>query len=164
MNSLLASLASVRSSAANALRKKAVKSARPSVAAVDPAIPIARPRTAYQMFTRGDTHHGIKGVADAYPVQYKEWKNAHPNVKQGSLLKFAKEAVEGFAAKDYTALKARFPPPSAESRYAESVAAAANDPAEEAMRIANTIQEELEHLKSALGRLHGGTRKRRSLR
>lgn len=161
INSLIASLSSVRNSAVNALRKKSVKSARPSAAAV---MPIARPPTAFQIFVAGDKDHGIKGVVDAYPVQYNAWKLAHPNAKLGSRVEFAKEAVKSFAAKDFKALKARFPRPSAESRYAESVAAAAGHPAEEAMRIAETIQDELEHLKSALGRLHGGTRKRRSLR
>ena len=63
-----------------------------------------------------------------------------------------------------SAVKSGLPPPSARPSAARLPSLAANDPVEEAVRIANTIQEELEHLKSALGRLHGGTRKRRSLR
>uniref|UniRef100_A0A6C0K237 Uncharacterized protein n=1 Tax=viral metagenome TaxID=1070528 RepID=A0A6C0K237_9ZZZZ len=141
----------------------------------------------------------VASAPATYPTQYAEFLAANPG-KKAAVMNFAKFARDGFAANDFKALQARFPPvaPSlanlnstiasmgnlrrnfAKKLYSSRKAAksalpaaaaksalpsaAANDPAEEAMRIANTIQDELEHLKSALGRLRGGTRKRRSLR
>jgi hypothetical protein len=133
----------------------------------------------------------VASAPTTYPTQYAEFRAANPG-KHAVLMNFAKFAREGFAAKDYEALEKSYTAPESSPaninsllaslasvrssavnalsrkkkavKSARSSAAAANDPAEEAMRIANTIQDELEHLKSVLGRLRGGTRKRRSLR
>ena len=132
----------------------------------------------------------VASAPTTYPTQYAEFRAANPG-KRAVLMNFAKFAREGFAAKDYEALEKSYTAPESSPANMNSLlaslssvrssavnalsrkkavksarpsAAAAGHPAEEAMRIANTIQDELEHLKSALGRLHGGTRKRRSLR